>query len=132
MSEISGHCKTKLFEFFSAASSLKCYKCSGTNTKPQCNVTEECGTGKTQCISSVEKNGDTVTYEQECAIPAACTTAETVCKAQKLINQLDDCAYECCDKDHCNKNFPSFSSGVQVTSGLVAIATTLAFALFII
>lgn len=121
-----------IIRLFFTASGLKCYECEGTNAKPQCiNATEECGTTETQCIAYVEEKGDTKTYKKGCALPGACTTNEASCKARKLLNQLDGCAYECCDSDLCNKEFPSLNSGVQAASGLVAIGTTLVFALFL-
>ena len=101
---------------FFTASSLECYKCDGTNTKPQCNATETCSSVERLCISSVEKDGNTTTYEQECTLPGACTAKKAVCAAKKLLKTIDDCAYKCCDEDKCNDDFPSLGK-----SSLVAI-----------
>ena len=117
-------------DYPSLGSGLVCYKCESTGEKPACYVTETCRTGYTQRISAVEKVDGKITYEQRCAPPAACTGNET-CAAQKLIKSIEDCAYECCDEDKCNKDLPSLSSGVQVPSGLVAIGATLVFSFFV-
>ena len=117
-------------DYPSFGSGLVCYKCESTGQEPTCNVTETCRTGYTQCISSVEKDDGKITYKKGCAPSATCTGNET-CAAQKLIKNIEDCAYECCDEDKCNKDFPSLSPGVQVTSGLVAIGATLVFSFFV-
>lgn len=119
------------FFCFFPASGLVCYECEGTGKEPTCNANETCSTGYTQCISSVEKDDGKTTYKKGCALPAACTGKKTFCAAQKLVKSIEDCAYKCCDEDKCNKDFPSLSSGVQVTSGLVAIGATLVFSFFV-
>ncbi|CAB4012264.1 Hypothetical predicted protein [Paramuricea clavata] len=122
-----------LVSCFLTASSLTCYKCEGENTAPACTANETCGVTQKQCIASVEKDDDgKITYERGCALPGACTANRATCKAKEILNQIDDCSYDCCDTDNCNDKFPALGSGVQVTSGLVAIAATLAFAFFVI
>jgi hypothetical protein len=101
------------------------------NTPPQCNATEICGTGRTQCLSEVEKDDDDkITYTRGCALPATCTTNEGVCSLQKLAKNIKECKYSCCKEDRCNSEFPTLGSGVQVASVLV-IAATLFFSLFV-
>ncbi|XP_028404755.1 probable weak neurotoxin NNAM2 [Dendronephthya gigantea] len=117
---------------FLTASSLTCYKCEGDNTPPMCNETEICSTGNTQCLSQVEKDGDgKMSYKRGCTIPASCSAKKTACLVEEKLGRIDDCSYECCDTDNCNDKFPALGSGVQVTSGIVAIAATLFFALFV-
>ena len=120
-----------LFSFSTASGPTTCYKCEGTGEKPLCNETEICSSTEKQCISSVEKDDGKITYMRGCALPLACTTKKAACTAGKVVKTIEECAYKCCDTTNCNTDFPSFSSGVQVTSGLVAIATTLVFALFV-
>lgn len=122
-----------IFLFIFTASSLTCYKCEGENTPPACTANVTCSIAETQCIAEVEKDDDgKITYKRDCALPGACTANRATCVVKKLANQLDECSYACCGSDNCNDKFPALDSGVQVTSGLVAIAATLAFAFFVI
>ena len=109
---------------FSTASSLKCYECEATGQKPNCNKTQTCDSTRSQCISQVEKKDDKITYKQQCALPTG------VCSLKKNGSDINF-AYSCCKTSLCNKDFPFLSSGVQLTSGLVAISATLFFAFFV-
>ena len=116
---------------FFTASSLTCYKCEGDNTPPACTVNETCDTGYTQCLSEVEKDDDDkISYKRGCTLPLSCTSKKTACSLQKAFDKIKACSYTCCDSDNCNDKFPTLS-GVHVTSGLVTIAATLSFALFV-
>ena len=117
---------------FLTASGLTCYKCEGNDKPPNCTQNEMCSGANTQCLSEVEKDDNgKLSYKRGCTVPASCTGKKTFCVGQKLIKNLKDCAYTCCDSNNCNDKWPSFDSGVQVTSGLVAISVAAFFALFV-
>ena len=121
-----------MFSFFCTASSLTCYKCQGSGNAPNCTEIETCGSTETQCLSEVEKDDDDkLTYQRGCTVPGSCTANEGVCSFQKLAKNIKECAYKCCKSDKCNNEWPSFDSGIQVTSGLVAISLAAFFALFV-
>ena len=116
----------------STASSLTCYKCEGENTPPTCNQNETCTGVQTQCLSQVEKDDDgKISYKRGCTTPVSCTAKKATCVVQEKLGKIDDCSYDCCDTDNCNDKFPALGSGVQVASGVIAIAATLSFALFV-
>ena len=79
-----------------------------------CSANETCTTAYTQCISEVEKDEDgKIKYKRGCAVTLACTTAKAVCAVKKLLNQMDNCSYACCDRDNCNDKFPALDPGDQ-------------------
>ena len=83
-------------------------------------------------MSKVEKDVDgKISYKRGCAGPLARTSKNATCTGNKLLDQIAACSYTCCKTDNCNDEFPTLDSGVHVTSGLVTIAATLSFALFV-